>query len=527
MFTNGSYLQVYAYEIIGLLIIIISWFNFVNLSSSVFLKQTVSAGVRRALGVRKVQLYADHFFDTLVLYFAAGIVSLLALFLFFRNGVEFAGFKIPVIQFRFLATVCLVLIITGSLIASVCPFLMIMGATPTSLMRGKIFKRHGGMAVRKTIVIIQFGVAVFLIIGTMAIFKQIRFMQKKELGINMDQVMLSYSPITMNLRTDKQKKMKTFEEEIKRIPGVIDFTTAASVPGRQLEIRSDNVRLADMEKPGVSFSLANVDQNYFEFFSNKFLAGENFRYDSDYNVDDVIINRMASEKLGFNDPGEALNRFVMVANKSYRISGVVENYHHCSLRESILPVIFFKSLKWNKEVGFYCIKLSPGNFNETIHSVKTTWEKIYPKEPYIYSFLDDDFNAQYETDIQFGNIFMGFSVLAIVIASMGLFAMARFLAESQTKEIGFRKVNGAKVSEVMVMLNKRFIQWVVIAFLIALPVAYYILNKWLENFAYRTRLSWWIYGLAGVFALIIALLTVSWQSWKAASQNPVKALRYE
>ncbi|HCR90513.1 MAG TPA: hypothetical protein DIW50_08675, partial [Prolixibacteraceae bacterium] len=526
MFLNGSYSQVNAFTIIGILILIISWFNFVNLSSSKFLKQTVSTGIRRAMGAKKVHIYGEHFSETLVIYLAAGFVSLLSVFLLLHNGLDIVGFNIPSFRFPFLSIVCLVLIITGSLIASVFPFLMVMRANPSFLLKDKTQTKQGGMSGRKAVVVFQFGVSVFLIIGTITIFRQVRFMQHQELGLNMDQVMVSYSPMTMNLRTDKQQKLQTFKEEIARIPGVIDFTTAASVPGRELENQSDNVRLADQEKTGISYWLANIDQNYFEFFSVKILAGNNFFNDPDYDTGDVILNRMASQKLGFNDPEKAINQFVLVNDRQYRVVGVTEDYHHHSLREPIRPVVFFKSLRWNKEVGYYCAKISPRNIGATIHSVKASWEKVYPNEPYIFSFLDDDFNAQYEADIQFGNIYMGFSILAILIASMGLFAMARFLAENRTKEIGIRKVNGAEIPEVLIMLNKDFIKWVSIAFAIAAPIAYYAMNKWLENFAYKTDLSWWIFALAGLLALGIALLTVSWQSWKAATRNPVEALRY-
>ena len=329
------------------------------------------------------------------------------------------------------------------------------------------------------------------------------------------------------MRPDKQQKLQTFKEEIKRITGVIDFTTAASIPCRELENHDDNVHWTDQEKTGTSYWLANVDQNYFEFFSIKMLAGNNFIYDFNYHSDDVIINRLASQELGFNSPEKAIGNFVLVNGRQYRVTGVTEDYHHHSLRESIRPVVFFKSLKWNKEVGFYCVKISPRNINATVRSVKAVWERFYPQEPYLFSFLDNDFNAQYEADIQFGNIYMGFSVLAIIIASMGLFAMARFLAENRTKEIGVRKVNGAKISEVLVLLNKDFLKWVLIAVVVATPITYYAMHKWLENFAYKTSLSWWIFALAGLLALGIALLTVSWQSWKAATRNPVEALRYE
>ena len=527
MFANGSNFRVTAFSIIGLLILIISWFNFVNLSSATFLRRTITTGVQRAFGARKLHIFIEHLSETLVIYFLAGLASLIVTFLVLRNGLHIVGFIIPPTNFLFLISICIILLMVGSVISSIFPFLMIIRYNPSFLLKDKLQTAQNGMFSRKVVVVFQFGVSVILIASTIAIFRQIRFMQHKELGVNMEQVMVSFSPMTMNLRYDKRQKMETFKEEIKRIPGVIDFTTAASVPGKELENQNDNIHLPDQETTGILYWLANIDQNYFDFFSIKVLAGNNFFKESDYDTKVVIINRMASNKLGFVNPQAAISQFVMINNSPHQIIGVIEDYHHNSLREAIKPVIFFKSLRWPKEVGYYCAKVSTNDIRSTAQSVKRVWEKIYPKEPYIFSFLEDDFNALYEADTQFGNIYLGFSLLAIFIAGMGLFTLARFAAESRTKEIGVRKVNGASISEVMVLLNKDFIKWVTIAFVIACPIAWYALHRWLEGFAYKTELSWWIFALAGLLALGIALFTVSWQSWKAATRNPIEALRYE
>ena len=418
MFPNGNYFQVNAFAVIGILILFISWFNFVSLTSSRFLKQTVSTGIRRAMGAKRADIYGEYFTETIIIYLAAGVVSFVSVFFLLYNGLDIAGFSILPSKVPVLATVCLVLIITGSLIASIFPFLMIIRTNTSVLMKDITGLKYGGISGRKAVVIFQFGVSVFLIIGTITIFRQISFMQQQELGFNMEHVMVSYSPMTMNMRPEKQQKLQTFQEEIRRIPGVIDFTTAASIPCRELENHDDHVRLTEQEESGSSFWLANVDQNYFEFFSIKILAGNNFKYDFNYQSFDVIINRLASQKLGFNNPLKAIDQYVLVNGRQYRVRGVVEDYHHLSLRESIRPVVFFKSLKWNKEVGFYCVKISPFNMNATIRAVTSVWEKFYPREPYIFSFLDDDYNAQYKADIHFGRIYLGFSVLAIMIASM-------------------------------------------------------------------------------------------------------------
>ena len=217
----------------------------------------------------------------------------------------------------------------------------------------------------------------------------------------------------------------------------------------------------------------------------------------------------------------------MVGNKGFKIIGVLKDYHHESLRKEIKPIIFFYGYKWMSDIGYYSIKMNTANLDQTIARIENIWKQTYPEDHFQYFFLDDEFNAQYKADQAFGRVFTLFTFLAIFIAAIGLFGLAVYSANQRTKEIGVRKVNGAKNSEILIMLNRNFVKWVVIAFVIATPLAWFILNKWLENFAYQTNLSWWIFAMSGIISLAIAIITVTWQSWKAATRNPVEALRYK
>jgi putative ABC transport system permease protein len=232
-------------------------------------------------------------------------------------------------------------------------------------------------------------------------------------------------------------------------------------------------------------------------------------------------------QLGFNSPESAVNVWVLAGANQYQITGVVKNYHQESLKKDIRPIVYFFGYQWLSDIGYYSIKVNTANLKHTITEIEKCWNQTYPEDHFKYFFLDREFNAQYKADQAFGRIFTLFTCLAIFIAAIGLFALAVYSANQRTKEIGVRKVNGAGNFEMLVMLNRHFIKWVVVAFVLAVPVAWYILHKWLENFAYKTELSWWIFALAGLLALGIALITVSWQSWKAATRNPVEALRYE
>ncbi len=524
---NGSSFRLQAFVVIGLLILIISWFNYINLSIADQMKQTVKNQVKRIIGAGKDHLFLQQFSETFLIHAFAGLASVLLLITILKSGIYLSGFSIYSLNYVWLIFICLILVLSGTLISSLFPFFRILGVTSSITSRNSAQTGSRRFSFRQALVILQFGIAIILIICTGAVFKQIWYMQKQDLGANLNQVLISYSPMTMIKKPSLTTKLKAFQDEISRIPGVVTFATAETVPGKNFRRSSNRVNLDNGQENKYQFSLAHVDQNYFDLFEIKLLAGSYFLSSSDYNNNNVVINARASKLLGINDPRQAVDRIIYINSQPNRIIGVIDDYHHLSLKDEIAPTIFSKSLNWYFDVGYYCIKVKQANLKTTIHEISNVWNNVYPGEPYLYSFLDDTFNDLYQEDKKFGSTYLFFAIIAIFIASMGLFALARLSAESKIKEIGIRKVNGARVAEVMIMLNKDFLRWVAIAFFIACPLAWFAMYKWLENFAYKTALSWWVFMAAGGIALIIALFTVSWQSWRAATRNPVESLRYE
>jgi putative ABC transport system permease protein len=524
---NGSDFRITAFGVIGLLIILISWFNYINLAAVIQLKQAAKDQVKRIIGASKGHLFFQHFLETFLVHGLAGIIGFLLIITVLKKGFHFSGFSVFSFHYGWLAFICFTLVLTGTLISSVYPFITITRIKAAKVLKNTARVKPWFITSRQALVIAQFGIAILLIISTGFVYKQIWSMQKQNLGVQLNQVMVSYSPMTMIKKPALRSKLKAFQDEVKKIPGVAAFTTAETVPGKNFRATSNNVHLEDSRENKYPFSLANIDQQYFDFFSIKVLAGTNFLSTSDYDTHDVIINATACKRFGISSPEKALNRMVYVNQNPYRVVGVVDDYHHLSLKDEITPALFFKSLHWHYDIGYYCIKVQPANLGSTIRKVKETWSSIYPEEPYVYSFLDDTFNTLYKEDENFGRTYLFFSTIAIFIACMGLFGLAKISAENKTKEIGIRKVNGAKVTEVLAMLNRDFIKWVAVAFFIACPIAWYTMHKWLQGFAYKTELSWWVFGAAGIMAVAVAVLTVSWQSWRAATRNPVESLRYE
>jgi len=526
MRANGSNIRVIAFSVVALLLIVTSILNYINLSVASSISNALEQGIHHVLGANRRHLVAGYIAESLFFNALAGTVSFIGGFILLRKGINIAGFEIFPVSAATICIICFLLIIVSTLICVAYPFLFSAGKIMSRKNQIKRDTSKASAGTVRALVVFQFGVSIFLIIGTIAIFRQLQYMQKTETGMDMEQTMVSFSPMTMIKKSDEHSKLETFRNEVQKIPGVQKFTTAEIVAGEAYKRSGNEVYLHGKEEDKYSFSIAHVDFNYFDYFDIKLINGSPFAAKKETNSNEVILNKLACYQLGLS-PEEAVGKFLVAENRVNKIIGVVPDFHHQSLREAIEPVVFFNSVNWYRSVGYYFVKVAPGNMSSTISGVGQLWDKLYPEEKYHFSFLDDTFNEAYKADNNFGKAYLIFSILNILIASLGLLALAIFASKARMKEIGIRKVNGAKILEVMTMLNLDFVKWVAIAFVIATPIAWYAMHKWLENFAYKTTLSWWIFAMAGVLALGIALLTVSWQSWKAANRNPVESLRYE
>jgi putative ABC transport system permease protein len=274
------------------------------------------------------------------------------------------------------------------------------------------------------------------------------------------------------------------------------------------------------ERKNEYLSWMAIDQNFPDLMEIKLIQGRYFRKDHQPDEQAYVINEKAWQKFGWKDP---IGKFMNVAGKG-KVIGIVQDFHFKSLHQEIQPL----ALKIYPEVFKYLyIKASSNDLNHALADIEKTWSDLFPDRPFEYSFLDNNLINVYERELRESKISNFLGIVSIIIAAMGILGLSTLVASKRTKEIGIRKVNGAKIIEVLALLNKDLIKWVAFAFIIATPLAWYVLNKWLENFAYKTVLSWWIFALAGLTALIIALITISWQSWRAATRNPVEALRYE
>jgi putative ABC transport system permease protein len=377
----------------------------------------------------------------------------------------------------------------------------------------------------KASVILQFVVAQTVIIATLIIIKQIYFINHSNLGYDTENIIYARLP------ENAAPKLNALAAELVSVPAVKQVSFSSVHPAES-QSWSNFSLFINNEKKSIDAELKSIDSSYLKLYSFDFLAGQNFTVSDTVNT--IIVNMEFLTELGISDPNKALGiKIEGIAKDGAYIKGVVRDFHSGSLHDKIRPCLFY-----NNPGSFMTVNIKISTFGSNsrsntgilpgdIQRLSEKWTKIFPDQVLEYSFLNDTIANYYKSEHKALNLFLLFAAITIFLCVLGISGLSLSMNERRTKEIGLRKVNGAKVAEVIILLNKDFVKWVSIAFLIAIPIAWFIMHKWLENFAYKTGLSWWIFVLAGVIALVIALLTVSWQSWRAATRNPVEALRYE
>jgi len=532
---TGSATVVWGLLIIASFIITIAWVNYINLATARSVERAKEVGIRKVVGGVRKQLIVQFLTESiLVNIMAIGLAFLLVLILQkgFNNLLQtdlslsflltkgLSGYSIPV--------GLALIIVAGILISGFYPAFVLSSFKPIAVLKGKLSSSKKGIAFRKALVIGQFSITVALIIGSMVVIRQLRFMNHKALGFNMDQVLIINPPVLTQWDSAFISRTNSFKEELKQLSQVKGATTSWNVPGGDVG-RSFNVRQADSATTN-KFTLrhTSVDYDFMPLYGIKLVAGRNFTpADHDPNpgkLRNIIISRSAAKLLGFASPEAAIGKTILRGSRKWDVVGVVEDYHQKSLRYPLEPMLFMPFYGTNNPIS---VKITPTDIPKTIAAIKQKYDAFFPGNLFDYVFLDERFNKQYRNEQLFSKAFGIFAAIAIFVACLGLFGLAMFSTIQRTKEIGVRKVLGASVSGILLLLSKEFIKLVVIASLIAFPVAWWVMNKWLQDFSYRVNINWWIFLLAGAAALLVAILTISFQAIKAAIANPVKSLRTE
>lgn len=519
---NGSLRSISFLGIIAFLVLLIAYINYINMTTSRSMERAAEISVRKVLGVMKRQLAGQFVTEAVILNGMALIISILAAFLLAPIFNQFFG---VLIHLKISTIVLLSFILLGMavLLTGLFPAFYLYRFVSTTLLKGKGQTGSSQLAVFKNgMVVFQFVVSVILIAGTILINKQLRFVQQQDLGIDIDQVLIVEGPQAINSQT-YTNQLQAFKSELLQQSEVKSMSVSSCIPGREITWNPVYGKLVNGTNTEKKIDMIGIDQDFINIYGLKLVAGRNFEHPYQQVINQLIINESAVRYLGFADAQDAIGKELTSDQGNAHIIGVVRDFNQRSLKQLPQPIAF-SNAPWNQ---YFSVKMNQAKLDRLIPFLEKTWNKQFPGNPIRYFFLQDYFNNQYQDDHRFAQFFQLFSLLAIFIACMGLLSLSAYVISRRTKEIGVRRVNGAGIGEILVLLNKDFVKWVAIAFIIATPIAFLAMKKWLDTFAYQTELSWWIFITAGILALAIALLTVSWQSWKAATRNPVEALRYE
>ena len=522
--SNGDIRYVYLFLVIALFVLILACINFMNLSTARSATRSKEVGMRKVVGANRSQLIRQFMGESILLALVALLfaivlveLSLSAFNAFIQRELvlDYAG------NWHVVLTLLSVALFAG-LLSGIYPALFLSAFQPVEVLKSTLRRGLKTSSSRKTLVVFQFVISIVLIIGTVVVYHQSDYIKNKKLGFNKEQVIVI--PIDRQL-------VKRYKSAVSAQAAVLNVSASSTVPGREIAAHLFRPSLDPVHKDALLINVMYVDHEFIPTYGIEVLEGRAFSEDigSDRNGA-FILNEAALRKLGWTSyTNRKLERVypegnILNVEIQGDVVGVVKDFHYQSLHHEIEPLVLMMGGSW---IEYLSIRIRSDDIAATLNFLKTQWLEVVSNRPFDYFFLDDDYDKLYRTEEQIGTLFGLFSILAIFVASLGLFGLASFTAQLRIKEIGIRKVLGASVSNLVLMLSKEFVLLVGIANLIAWPIAYYAMNRWLQDFAYRIDLEIWAFVLSGVLALFIALTTVSYQAWKVARTNPVDALRYE
>ncbi len=523
---HGTQKTVYIFSVLAMMLLITACINYVNLTTARASLRAKEVGVRKIAGAQRRHLFLQFIAESLTISLLSLIVTLLLIQITLPgfNSITGKNFVLPVLSLSMWKVLSGTLLL-ATILNGIYPAALLSSFKPMNVFRGRSVLRLRDGSVRKGLVVLQFGLSVMLIVGAIVIFKQLNYIQTTDPGYNVSQVISVQIPYKSYAGLDNQQQetfFSSFKQELQS-QSAVEFVCAGG--GEIMDVGGASSGNADWDGRDSTFNptiaMLSADADFQKMFKLQLKEGHWFR-PGDFDKHNFILNETAAETFNMHKPIVG-QRFIMGGDTGHVIA-VVKDFHYKSMHEKIGSMVLSNNMGND---GYYFIKPSPGNIPNALKSLEKTWAKFIPSEPFEYTFLDESFSRLYKADIKVSQLILIFSIIAIIISALGLFALAAFTAEQRTKEIGIRKVLGASVNSLVILLSKDFIRLVGVALLIASPIAWYCMDKWLQDFAYRINISWWIFGLAAFFAIAIALITVSSQAIRAALANPIKNLRTE
>lgn len=522
---NGGAYQIYFLGAVALLILIIAWVNFVNLSTARAVKRAKEVGIRKVVGAQKRQLVFQFLTEAFMYNTLAVILAVGCLMLLIRpvNRLFDLSLQMVTLLQPELLLGLVGLILVGALLSGLYPAYILSSFRPLNVLKGRFYNRKASFGFRQVLVVFQFAISTVLILGTFIVVKQLKFMQQYDLGLNMEQTLVLRAP-SSNSQGDLSSRLGLFRKTVEELPAVRGMTISSSIPGIE-NFGISGFRSKHFPNEDRDCYRVRIDESFMPEFEIGIVAGRNFMREMRSDSSAVLLNEKAADHLGFASPeaavGEKLNPG---SDYEWTIIGVVENYHQATVREDLDPIVFYY---YPDRGSYYSLKIQAGNAATTIAAIENQWDRIYPDNPFDFFFLDENFAEQYAADERFNLIFIGFAGLAIFVACLGLFGLISYTVEQNRKEIGIRKVLGASIQQIIGHLAGDYLKLILVAMVLAFPLAYFLMSRWLEDFAQRTTIGAGMFIIGAGVIILIAILTVSGKSYRAATANPVKALREE
>jgi putative ABC transport system permease protein len=521
---TGSLSNVYIFSLVALFILLIACINFMNLATARSMERAKEVGVRKAVGAYQQGLIYQFLTESVVISTIAAVLAVGLIFIALPLVRDISGKPLPyydLISWKALPVLIFTPLVVGILSGSY-PAWVLARFRPAVVLKGKFEASGKGIMLRKGLVVLQFSLSIALIASTVIVFSQLNHLRNHHLGFTQNQVLV----IDYGGDGEVNKKIDMVKAELSKNPAVLAASASRAVPGEFFPNAGTSIESASGEMKHFSPALYEIDFDFVPLYEMEMASGR--AYSRDFPADtehSLIMNEAAAKLYGYADPAAIVGKRFDQWGRKGTVIGVVKNFNYQSLHKNVEPLIL-------RMAPFYALnrislRVKPAHLSRTIRELEQTWNQLAPQRPFRYSFLDQSFNNQYQQDLRFGEIFSAFALLTIFIACLGLFGLATYATEQRIKEIGIRKVLGASVANIVQLLSSSFIKLVLVAFIIATPLAWWSMQRWLEGFAYRVNIQWWIFLLAGGLAVVIALFTVSYQAVRAALMNPIRSLRSE
>jgi putative ABC transport system permease protein len=520
---TGSLSNIYVFSVIGLFILAIAMINFMNLSTARSIERGKEVGIRKSIGADRRSLIYQFLGESMMIVLLSTVIAIVLVVLATPQMDALTGKHLDPIAILSWQNVSafLALIVLLGLLAGSYPALVLSGFNPVLILKGITRSNTGGAGLRKALVVFQFTLSIALIAGTVIVYLQMGHLLNRDLGFDKEQMLV----LDYNYDQVVNSKSEVLKTELEKNPSVLSVAFSRSVPGSYFPHAGTEIEKPDGKMEMQGQPIFQVGLDFVTHFGLKLIAGRT--YSREFPTDSaqaMIINEAAAKQYGYINPADVVGKKFKQWGREGKVIGVVKDFNFTSLHNNIAPL----TLPFEPYASRYLsVKVKSGNINETIEAIGDVWRQYAPHRPFLYSFLDDDFNKQYKSEFTFRKLFTTFSCLAIFIACLGLLGLATYTAEKRTKEIGIRKVLGADLRNIVVLLSKDFIVLVLIAIVIATPISWYAMNEWLQGFAYKMEIQPWIFLASGFIALLIAVFTISYLSVKSAVMNPVTSLRSE